>query len=161
MESNSAAIMDTTAATPTGFSNHGMLVYNTGSADADVLNFTSNAGNAGGITLIGSDDASSYKGILFFQDRGSVDHVGNKGHSLQGGGCISLTGTIYVTNTKATMKADATHYQTLRLNGNPCSATSIIGEIITDNLQLGGTSGIKMNLNPNSSLHIRQVALVR
>src|SRR5882724_4043992 len=161
MESNSAAIMDTTAATPTGFSNHGMLVYNTGGAVGDVFNFTSNAGSKGPITLVGSDDSSVYKGILFFQDRGSVAHVGNKGHILQGGGTISLTGTIYTTNTKVTMKADATHYQTLQLQGNPGSTTTIIGEIIADTLSLGGSAAIKMNLNPNSSLHIRQVALVR
>jgi hypothetical protein len=163
LESNSAATMATgTGAPPAGFTNGpGMLVYNTGSAAGDVFNFTSNAGSKGPVTLIGSDDTSAYKGILFFQDRGSVKHVDNKGHLLQGGGTISLTGTIYVTNTVATMKGDATHYQTLQLQGNPGSTTTIIGEIITDNLQLGGTAGIKMNLNPNSNLHIRQVALVR
>ena len=47
------------------------------------------------------------------------------------------------------------------LQGNPGSTTTIIGEIIADTLSLGGNAGIKMNLNPNSTLHIREVALVR
>src|SRR5678816_120840 len=138
-----------------------MMVVNSGSGNADVFNFTSNAGSKGGVNLIGSDDTSIYKGILFFQDRGSAKRQDNKGHLLQGGGTISLTGTIYITNTVVTMKGDATHYQTLQLQGNPGSTTTLIGEIIADNLQLGGTAGIRMNLNPNSTLHIRQVALVR
>jgi hypothetical protein len=59
------------------------------------------------------------------------------------------------------MKGDATHYQTLQWQGNPRSTATIIAKSLTDNLQLGGTAGIKMNLNLNSTLHIREVALVR
>jgi hypothetical protein len=73
---------------------------------------------------------------------------------------MSLTGTIYITNTKATMLADPTHYQNLSLQGTPGSATTIIGEIIVDTLSLGGTAGIKMNLNPAAINKVRQVALV-
>jgi hypothetical protein len=162
MDSNSGAQISTGVGGPAGFTN-GILVFNSGNNKADVISINSNAGTKGPITLVGSDQSSSYKGILFFQDRTSAAHIGtgpSPGHVLQGGGNMSLTGTIYLTNTKATMVADATHYQNLSLQGNPGSTTTITGEIIVDTLSLGGTAGIKMNLNPAAINKIREVALV-
>src|SRR5437016_1650030 len=109
-----------------------------------------------GNVLLGSPETSVYKGIAFFQDRGSAAHT----HSWQGGGGLSITGTIYLTNTEPTMRAAPSHYQTLSLQGNPASATSVTGEIIVDALSLGGNSVVRMNLNP-LSLTVRKVALVR
>jgi len=160
MDSNSNAIMATGTATPypTGFSNGGMLIYNTGNHSGDTININSNAGkNAPGIVLVGSDPTSAYKGMLFFEDR----TMPALSHSLQGGATMSLTGTIYLTNTVPTMTTTAAHHQSLSLGGGPGSSTTITGEIIVDTLSLGGNSAITMNLNPNSTLHIRQVALVR
>ncbi len=73
---------------------------------------------------------------------------------------LTLKGTIYLTNTLATMKGDATHYQELDLQGTPGSATLIQGEIIVGALGLGGNAGITMNLNSDKSLDVRQVAMV-
>ena len=145
MESNSAATMATgTGAPPSGFSSGGMLVYNTGSGNGDVFNFDLQCRVEGAESpSLGPMVRRPTKEFCSSEDRGSVKHVDNQGHSLQGGGSISLTGTIYITNTVATMKADATHYQTLQLQGNPGSATSIIGEIITDNLQWGAPRGLR------------------
>lgn len=141
-----------------------MVVFNSGSANGDIINFTSNAGSKGPITLLGSDSSSIYKGILFFQDRGAVAHNGvgsAKGHSIQGGGSITLTGTIYVTNTLATMKADATHYQALNIQGNAGSTTRITGEIIAGTLSVGGTAGILMTLSLDPDKIVRYIALVK
>lgn len=160
LQSNSQAQM------ATGFANDpatgaGMLVYNTGSGSGDIFNFTSNAGSKGPITLLGSDPAGTYKGILFFQDRSSVAHTGSGSHSVQGGGAITLTGTIYVTNTLAIMNGDSTHYQGLNIQGNAGSTTTITGEIIAGALSVGGTAGIKMTLATLSQPPVRYVALVR
>jgi hypothetical protein len=163
MDSNSGAQMSTGVGGTGDFSNGGMLVFNSGGTKNDLINFTSNAGSKGPITLVGSDQGGTYKNILFFEDRTSAAHIGsgpNPGHTLQGGGNLSLTGTIYMTNTAATMSSDPSHYQNLSLQGNPGSTTTIIGEIIVDTLSLGGTGGIKMNLNPAAFNKIRQVALV-
>ena len=60
-----------------------------------------------------------------------------------------------------TMRAAPSHYQTLSLQGNPASATSVTGEIVVDALSLGGNSIVRMNLNPLGFLTVRKVALVR
>ena len=147
---------------PTDFTiNRGMMVYNSGNTKDDIFSFGSNAGSVGGITLVGSDNTitSNYKGILFFQDRTvTIAHNGigaNKAHAVQGGGNISLTGTIYATNTSTS------NYQKVQVQGTAGSSTTITGQIVTDTLQMGGNAGITMNLNPNATLHIRQVALVQ
>jgi hypothetical protein len=137
------------------------MVYNSGNTKDDIFSFGSNAGSVGGITLVGSDNTitSNYKGILFFQDRTvTIAHNGigaNKAHAVQGGGNISLTGTIYATNTSTS------NYQKVQVQGTAGSSTTITGQIVTDTLQMGGNAGITMNLNPNATLHIRQVALVQ
>ncbi len=134
-----------------------MMVYNTGSGL-----FTLTANGSSNLTGAPATDPN-YPSILFFQDRGSVAHVGtnkNTGHILGGGGALTLIGTLYMTNTRATMLADATHYQRLNLQGTPGSGTLIEGEIITDVLDLGGNGGIKMNLN-NAAYTVNQIALVK
>jgi hypothetical protein len=133
-----------------------MMVYNTGSGL-----FTLTA--TGTINLAGAPSGDlNYPSILFFQDRASVAHTGNNKntvHTLGGNGSMTLTGTVYMTNTKATMVANASHYQQLDLQGTPGSATKIRGEIIVDALSLGGNGGITMNLNNAANL-VSQIALV-
>jgi Putative Flp pilus-assembly TadE/G-like len=138
-----------------------VLIYNTGPAATPTNAGQFNLGADGSINLVGSPSGSSYKGILFFQDHNSVANTGNKNaHSLGGGGGLILKGTIYLNNTLATMKGDATHYQELDLQGTPGSTTLIQGEVIVGVLGLGGNAGITMNLNSTSTLDIRQVAMV-
>jgi len=106
----------------------------------------------------------SYKGILLFEDRSAAVHIAhgsNNAHSLGGGGGMTLRGTIYTTNTKAIMTTTPSQYQELDLQGTPGSATTIQGEIITSNLNLGGNAAITMNLNSLPSYQVRQVALVQ
>jgi hypothetical protein len=128
----------------------GMIVYNTGGGGFNV-------GANAAANLLGSPLESIYKGILFFQDRNAPATT----HRLGGGGALTLVGTVYITNTRGGMLANAAQFQTLLLQGTPGSSTKVIGEIITSALQLGGNAGITMQLNPGATLHVRQVALVR
>ncbi len=149
----------------------GMVIYNTGPAgnptNAGV--FDINTGVTAKFMGAGISTASPpaspsgpYYGILFFQDRNSVAHTtNNNSHTFgQGNGCFDLVGTIYITNTVATMKADANHYQLITYNGTPCSSTVNQGEIIVSALSIVGTTNINMQLYPFSFLKIRKVALI-
>jgi Flp pilus assembly protein TadG len=131
----------------------GVLIYNSGTGQINI-------GANGSVDLIGSPPGSIYKNILFFEDQTAAANTGKNAHSMGGGGAMTLKGTIYLTNTLATMNGDATHYQELDLQGNPGSTTKIQGEIIVGALGLGGNGGITMNLNSTSTLTVRQVALV-
>jgi Flp pilus assembly protein TadG len=162
MDSNSGAVManDSTDLVTAD----GMVVFNTGSAKDDIINFGSNAGSAPpGIILKGAPNDSIYKGILFFQDRSAVAHNGVgawKGHSIQGGGTLSLTGTIYVNQVLSIMEGDSSHYQALNIQGNAGSTTTITGQIITSRLAVGGTAGITMTLDKNHHYIVRRIALI-
>jgi hypothetical protein len=148
-----------------------MVIYNTGPAgnptNAGV--FDINTGVTAKFMGAGISTASPpaspsgpYYGILFFQDRNSVAHTtNNNSHTFgQGNGCFDLVGTIYITNTVATMTADAAHYQLITYNGTPCSSTVNQGEIIVSALSIVGTTNINMQLYPFSFLKIRKVALI-
>jgi len=138
----------------------GMLVYNEGGGNF-ALTGNGSAKLKGTPETDGSGNPSRFAGMLFFQDRSSPA-TGNKPHVLGGGGCIDLIGTIYTTNTLATMSAagGANHYQELEYHGTPCSGTVRLGEIITDMLTFKGTPTLKMQLSSQSFVKIQQVALV-
>lgn len=133
--------------TPTG---GGIMVYNTGGGSF-------NLGANGTINLIGSPAGSAYKGILFFQDRTAAATT----HNLGGGGAMTLIGTIYLTNTRATMLSNAAQFQQLNLQGGSGSGTTVQGEIIVGALQLGGNGAITMNLTSNAIYYVNEVALVQ
>jgi len=141
--------------TGTGWTGN-MLVYNTGGGNNDVFSIGAN----GTANLVGSPDASVYKGILLFEDRAAAAHTGSHAHKLGGGGAMTLIGTVYITNTLSVMQANASQYQEVALQGTPGSSTNIQGEIIASALSLGGNAGITMTLSSLPSLTVRQVALV-
>jgi len=103
------------------------------------------------------------RGFLFFQDRSgqSVDP------SWGGGGQFLLAGTMYFHSCNATgtgtgCGAPPTYYNDiLSLSGNSGSGTYVLGSIVTDNLTLGGTSGITMDLNPNKAYSIMKVSILQ
>lgn len=101
--------------------------------------------------------AAMYYGILFFQSHSTATSLT---HSLQGGGGLSIKGTIYLTHLVPNINNDGT-YQSLSLQGTSGSTTKVQGEIIVDTLSLGGTSGITMNLSSLSCYTVRQIALVQ
>jgi hypothetical protein len=153
---NMAMYPGANADTSTNGAGSGMLVYNTGTGVFKV-------GSNGSASLVGSDNTSVYKGILLFQDRSAPAHIqkNTDDHIIGGGGALSLTGTIYINNSLATMIADATHYQLVQLQGGGGSGTLLKGEIIVNELLLGGSGTITMNLNPAAVAPVHQIALVQ
>jgi hypothetical protein len=137
----------------TGFPNDaatgsGMMVFNTGTG-------TLGLGANSSAVLRGSDNSSTYKGLLFFQDRTGAAQT----HTMGGGGALTLTGSIYMHNTVATMTADATHYQTLSIKGN--SSIQINGLIVANSLSMSGTPNITFNLAGTPTFTVRQIAVVK
>ena len=125
-----------------------MVVYNTGAGTFDI-------GANATATLVGSDNTSFYQGILFFQDRDGAART----HSLGGGGSITLTGALYMTNWLTVMKNQPSQYQTLNLGGN--SGIQINGSIVVSALNMAGTSFVTFNLSQVPSLQSRRAGLVR
>jgi hypothetical protein len=137
----------------TGFANDaatgsGMMIYNTGSG-------TLSMGANSSAVLKGSDSSSTYNGLLFFQDRTATAQT----HTLGGGGDLTLTGSIYLHNTVATMTADPAHYQILSMKGN--STIQINGLIVVNALTTGGTARVTFNLAGTPTFRVRQIALIR
>jgi hypothetical protein len=132
--------------------NSGILVYMTGSGSPASIGAITVKSNSI-VNLVGSPNGSVDKGILFFADRNAAAQT----HSLDGGGGLTLTGTIYTNSSNNT----STVYQTVHFQGNAGSSTVLSGEIITSALDLQGTPGIVMNLNSTVSYKLNKVALVQ
>jgi len=116
----------------------------------------------------GDPAGAKFRGILFFQDRSA----GTTGSPVQpnwgGGGQFLLAGTLYFHQCVATgsdtgqnCTPSSAFNTNLSLTGNASSGTYVLGEIITDKLTLGGTSGINMQLNPNATFNILKATLLR
>lgn len=125
----------------------------------------------GGGSYIGSpstDTAGVNRGLLFFMDRANNDQNGQT--NMQGGGGLAIAGTIYEHNCTPTAGNSTTppcndfptNYNAfVQLQGTPGSGTYLLGEIITDQLNIAGNGSIGMQLNPNAVLQILKVQLVR
>jgi hypothetical protein len=143
----------------------GMVVFNSGTGKNDVFNFDANAGQNFPIAFQGAPTGSRWDGILFMEDPYATggSHTGlpsgNPGHTIQGAGSITLTGTIYV---NARTGVTSTAFQNLSVQGSSKagSSTTVTGEIITQTLSLGGGGQINMNLDTTTRI-VRQVALVQ
>ena len=160
----------------------GMIVYIRPSDEDHNVVFDSNSGQIGGISfsqtfttifgpvtctgncLLGPPLAAPFWNVLFMVDR-TVSTRFAQTHQFQGGGGLTLAGTLYFTNAPSPLKRPelegSAEFQTLSLQGTPGSTTQVIGQIIVDSLQLGGNATINMTLNPNSAQPIRKLALIR
>jgi Putative Flp pilus-assembly TadE/G-like len=102
------------------------------------------------------------RGILFFQDRS----LQSTNPSWGGGGTFLLAGTMYFHSCNASgtgtgCGAAPTWWNDIfTLQGGSGSTTYVLGDIVVDNLALGGNSGINMNLNPTSAFTILKAALL-
>jgi hypothetical protein len=114
-----------------------------------------------GDPLGATDPLGLQRGFVFFQDRSAL----SVNPSWGGGGQFLLAGTMYfhscnVSGTGTQCGTAPTYYNNLyTLQGNSGSNTYVLGQIVTDNLALGGTSGITMDLNPNSAFSLLKAAL--
>lgn len=103
------------------------------------------------------------RGFLLFQDRSSQ----SVNPQWNGGGQFLLAGTMYFHSCNATgtgvgCGTPPTYYNNIfKLSGNSGSGTYVLGQIVADNLTLGGTSGITMDLNPTSAYSILKASLLQ
>jgi Putative Flp pilus-assembly TadE/G-like len=108
------------------------------------------------------DPLGQYRGILFFQDRAS-----GAGGGWGGGGGFLLAGSMYfhhcnAAGTGVSCGANPTYYNSIfTLQGNSGSASYVLGDIITDNLAMGGTPTINMALNPTAAYNTLKATLLR
>lgn len=85
---------------------------------------------------LGTDDPlGEQRGMLFFQDRGFAASPG-----WSGGGAFGLSGIMYFHNTA--------FGDQFTLGGGSCSDTFVIGNIVTDQLDLHGNPCLELDLNP-------------
>ena len=116
-----------------------------------------------GDPLGASDPIGIQRGFLFFQDRSGTSIQPSWG----GGGQFLLAGTMYFhscnsTGTGTGCGAPPTYYNDIfSMLGNSGSGTYVLGDIVADNLTLGGTSGITMDLNPTPSFNILKASLLQ
>ena len=116
-----------------------------------------------GDPLGAADPLGIQRGFLFFQDRSGR----NVQPSWGGGGQFLLAGTMYFhscnsSGTGVGCSGPSTYYNDIfSLSGNSGSGTYVLGSIVTDNLTLGGTSGITMDLNPNRTFNILKASILQ
>jgi len=66
------------------------------------------------------------------------------------------------TGTGVSCGANPTYYNAIfTLQGNSGSASYVLGNIITDNLDMGGSPTINMALNPNATYNTLKATLLR
>jgi len=101
------------------------------------------------------------RGMLFFQDRAGQSVNPNAG----GGGAYILAGTMYFHSCNGSgagtncLAPPTAWNDILTLQGGSGSSTYVLGQIIVDNLVLGGNSSIYMDLNPTSAFRILKAAI--
>jgi hypothetical protein len=164
---------------------YGVQCIPTGSAGASVVPLNLQGGGAGvnvaGNILLGPCDGyygdplgvneptsvGEQRWFLFFQDRSAKGVQPDWG----GGGQFLLAGTMYFHSCNSSGSGvscspppipatSASYYQDIfSLSGNSGAGTYVLGEIVADNLTLGGTSGINMDLNPTTAFSILKASL--
>jgi hypothetical protein len=116
-----------------------------------------------GDPLGAADPMGIQRGILLFQDRATL----NANPSWGGGGSFLLAGTMYLhscnaAGTGTNCGAAGTYYNDMfTLQGGSGSSTYVLGDIIADNIALGGNSTITMNLNPTRAFSILKATLLQ
>jgi hypothetical protein len=73
--------------------------------------------------------------------------------SLAGGGSLLFSGVFYFSSSD--------HSATFTVSGNGGSNTSLVGEIVADNLAIKGGGAVKMTLNPAPTTNVLKVAMLQ
>jgi hypothetical protein len=103
------------------------------------------------------------RGFLFFQNRAKNASTNPQ---WQGGGQFLLSGTMYFhqcvtsgSDTGTGCSTASAYHDIVSLGGNSGSGTYILGQIVADQVSLGGTSGLTMDLNPTSVFSILKASI--
>ena len=110
------------------------------------------------------DPLGQYRGILFFGDRGN-----GSGGGWGGGGGFLLAGSMYFHQCNSTgVAGSGTNCATagafnaqFQFQGNSGSASYVLGDIVTDTLNMGGTPNVNMALNPAAAYNTLKASLLR
>ena len=110
-----------------------------------------------------SNPIGEQRGFLFFQNR--AKNAGTN-PQWQGGGQFLLSGTMYFhqcvtagSDTGTGCSTASAYHDIVSLGGNSGSGTYILGQIVADQVSLGGTSGLTMDLNPTSVFSILKASI--
>jgi Putative Flp pilus-assembly TadE/G-like len=102
------------------------------------------------------------RGILLFQNRSKAATM-----DFSGGGQFLLSGAIYIhqcvtsgADTGLNCSAASAYNSSMGFGGNSGSGT-IVGQIVVDQINMHGTPGITMDLNPTTSFSIIKATLLR
>jgi putative Flp pilus-assembly TadE/G-like protein/putative Tad-like protein involved in Flp pilus assembly len=116
-----------------------------------------------GDPLGAADPLGVQHGMLFFQDRSTL----SANQSWGGSGSFLLAGTMYFHSCNASgtgtgCGAAGTYLNDIfTLQGGSGSSTYVLGDIIADNIALGGNSTITMDLNPTRAFTILKASLLQ
>jgi Flp pilus assembly protein TadG len=158
---------------PTNVINAGGLVGNVLLASCQTPTVTSlctpNCSINYGDPLGANDPLGEQRGMLFFQDR-SADLASShppKQPSWQGGGSFGLAGNLYFHYCNSATAGSGGGCPTsaftdqFSLGGGSSTNTFVVGDIVTDELSLGGNSQIEMDLNPNALYYVLKASLLQ
>ena len=118
---------------------------------------------------LGTDDPiGEQHGIVFFGNRSANLAAAGTQPAWGGGGTAALLGSLYFhycnspdgTGLGSNCPTSAFTDQ-MTLQGNPGSTSYIVGNIVTDQLGLGGTPQIFMDLNPNALYYVIKASLLQ
>jgi hypothetical protein len=121
-----------------------------------------------GDPLGANDPLGEQRGMLFFQDRSANLAAAGNQPSWGGGGAFGITGIMYFHYCNSADGAglgtncnSAAYTDNLSLQGGSASTTFVIGDIVTDKLNLGGNPQIEMDLNPNALFYVFKASLLQ
>jgi hypothetical protein len=105
------------------------------------------------------DPSGLNRGMLIFADRSNSGTSWYSQPTLGGNGALLFTGNLYFHNC---VGSPCTGYnQDLTITGNGSSSTAVVGEIVTDQLSVGGNGTINMQLFPTSGFGVLKAGLLR
>jgi hypothetical protein len=120
-----------------------------------------------GDPLLLNDPIGEQHGILFFGNR-SVNLASTGQPSFGGGGVAATMGSLYFHYCNSPSggglgsSCPSTAYtDQLTLQGGSGSQSYIVGNIVTDQLTMGGTPQIVMDLNPNALYYVLKASLLQ
>jgi hypothetical protein len=123
-----------------------------------------------GDPLLTADPLGEQRGMLFFQDRSA--NLAAECKKCQpvwsGGGSFGVTGIMYFHYCDSATGAglgtncqSAGYTDQLTLGGGSAGTTYVVGDIVTDNLNLHGNPAIEMDLNPNALYYVMKASLLQ
>jgi hypothetical protein len=111
---------------------------------------------------LGTDDPiGEQRGMLFFQYRGASPAASG---DWSGGGQFLLSGNIYIHQcvVGSAAGANCTGFNaSMGFGGNSGAGNFVVGDVVTDQLNMHGTPGIAFDLNPSALFYVFKASLLQ